>query len=116
MAFLIFRVSLACTIFLSVVLPNSLQATTAALLVVCALSSALVMEKSRNILKIFALYGVSLFVTFAYILVGVIRGATSEAVFQVITIYAISPLLWILVSIGITERRNHHSPFSLSRF
>ena len=64
------------------------------------------MQKSRNILIIFALYGASLFVTFTYVLVGVIRGATLEAVFQVITIYAISPLLWICVAIAIRSRIN----------
>jgi hypothetical protein len=103
-ALIIFRLSLACTIFLSVVLPNSMRITAATALVVCAFSSIFVMNKSRRLLEILFLYGLTLFVTFFYVLVGIIKGAPSVAAFQVITVYTISPILWISVAAGIDSR------------
>lgn len=113
MALLIFRTSLAITLFLSVVVPNSLQLVTAVALGVCALSGIFVAEKSQRLMKILALYGLTLFVTFFYILVGVTRGAPLVATLQVITIYAVSPLLWIFVAAGMHKKIQ---PFEIPRW
>ncbi len=104
MAFLIFRVSLVITLFLSVVIPNSLQMVTAASLVISASFAALVLKKSQRLVRIFGVYGLTLFVTVTYLLLGVVEGATADAVFQVLTIYVVSPFLWILIAAAIESR------------
>lgn len=85
------------TIAICVVIPHSLQVPTAALLLMSAASSLLVLRVERGITYVGVCFVASALVTVIYILVGMVRGATGTAVLQTIAIYIVAPLLWMTV-------------------
>ncbi|PZX40645.1 hypothetical protein LY56_02528 [Roseinatronobacter thiooxidans] len=81
---------------LTVVVPNTLKVLMATVLVVLFL---IYMIRGRVICNgsLLLYYFAGCFVTVFYLLVGVINGAPAEAIPQIILVYVISPLLWIVV-------------------
>lgn len=99
-------------LFLSVVIPNSLQLPTAAMLAVCFLFALYGFRMVPGLRTIFLFYACSVMVTLIYVAVGFLSDAPWIAAAQVVTIYIVSPLLWIFVSAGLilmlgTERLIH---------
>ena len=66
----VLRLLAFCLLFLSVVVPNSLQATTAAFLVLTAAVSYLVFRPLKRIPDLMKLYGFTVVVTLLYLLIG----------------------------------------------
>jgi hypothetical protein len=89
--------------FLSVVIPNSLQVPTAGMLLICFLLSLPQFKMTRGLRTVFGFYLCSVAVTVVYIAVGLTHGAPWSAVAQVLTIYIASPLLWIVVASALCE-------------
>lgn len=106
----IFNITAVALLFLTAVIPNSLQTATAVALI---FSAALSIKKSqviRNLSSIIKLYSLTVFITLIYLIIGVINGAPFTAVAQVLVIYIASPLLWIITADGILR---HFSKDSL---
>ena len=84
---------------LTVLLPNAFKLVTAALLGLAAAHYVLVKQTfmSGRLAKIWFIIA---FVTIFYVLVGAVNGAPNEALGQVVIVYIISPLLWIVALRG----------------
>jgi hypothetical protein len=95
---LIFKLLLFVLLFLSVVVPNSLQPATAAVLVAAFLLSMNFFNPLKRIPLLIKLFACSVIVTIVYILIGQIRLAPIEAAYQTLVIYVASPLLWLGVT------------------
>lgn len=93
-----------CLLFLTVVIPNSLQVATGVLLVVTAAFSFLLFRSFKRIPDLMKLYGLTVVVTLVYILVGQLNYAPLIAAQQVAIIYIISPLLWMVVAGAVLSR------------
>ncbi len=91
-------------LFLSVVIPNSLQLPTAAMLGVCFLFALYGFRMVPGLKTIFLFYACTVMVTLIYIAVGFLNDAPWIAAAQVVAIYIVSPLLWIFISAGLTVR------------
>lgn len=89
-------------LFLSVVIPNSLQLPTAAMLAVCFLFALYGFRMVPGLKTIFLFYACTVMVTLIYIAVGFLNDAPWIAAAQVVTIYIVSPMLWIFISAGLT--------------
>jgi hypothetical protein len=87
-------------LFLSVVIPNSLQLPTAGMLAVCFLCALYGFRMVPGLKTIFLFYACSVMVTLIYIAVGFLNDAPWIAAAQVITIYVVSPMLWVFISAG----------------
>ena len=85
-------------LFLSVVIPNSLQVPTAIALVVCFLSALPGFKISSGVRTVLLFYACSAIVTLIYIAVGLLHGAPLVSAVQVLIIYVASPFLWIVVA------------------
>ena len=79
----------------AVVFPNANQVLLASLLGFASLLSIITKHSFR--LKNFKYWLAPAFVTIAYCVVGIINGASYDAIIQALIIYGISPVLWILV-------------------
>lgn len=88
---------------LSVVIPNSAQNTTAVAMIVCFLLAVPITKINNNLLRLGFLYLCSVVVTFTYLLVGTINGAPQIAVQHIITIYILSPFLWMFIATGLVQ-------------
>jgi hypothetical protein len=93
-----------CLLFLSVVIPNSLQLTTGAFLVATAAAALLVFRLFKRIPDLMKLYGFTVLVTLIYILVGQLNYAPVIAAQQIATVYIVSPLLWMIVAGGVLSK------------
>lgn len=89
-------------LFLSVVIPNSLQLPTAGMLAVCFLFSLHGFRVVPGLKTIFLFYACTVMVTLIYIAVGYLNDAPWIAAAQVVAIYIVSPLLWIFISAHLT--------------
>ena len=83
--------------FLTMVMPNSFQVTTALMMIVCTLVSFFYISVSDISVKFLAFLMLNVVVTLIYLLVGVINSAPEEAVKQVVIIYIITPILWFII-------------------
>jgi hypothetical protein len=99
----IFLFSSAWLLFLSVVVPNSLQEMTAAGMLLSAGLGLTWIRLSGALLQLLCIYLCGAVVTVFYLLVGVINGAPMEAVKQILFVYAVSPLLWLIVVAALAE-------------
>lgn len=87
-----------CLLFLSVVIPNSLQVTTGGFLAATAGIAFLLFRPLKSIPDLMKLYGLTAVVTLLYILIGQLSYAPVVAAQQVFVIYIVTPLLWMIVS------------------
>lgn len=86
---------------LTVVVPNSLPLLSAGAMSVSALFALSALRLNAPMRRLFGLYFLTVVVTFAYIVVGQLNGATFEALIQVSLVYIVSPFLWIIIANGI---------------
>lgn len=90
---LIFYVTLA----VCVVFPHSFQIVTGALVIATAAAGFLATRSDRTISYVGICYLLSAVVTLPYLVVGMQNRAPPEAIPQVLIVYLISPLLWIVI-------------------
>ncbi|WP_020676311.1 hypothetical protein [Geopsychrobacter electrodiphilus] len=100
---IIFSILSFMLLFLTVVIPNSLQLFTAAIMFFCFILSIFIVTFNREMKNILHLYFFSVTVTIIFVIVGFIYGAPSIASQQVLIIYVLSPLFWIYISTGIIQ-------------
>jgi hypothetical protein len=87
--------------FLSMVIPNALHIQTAVFFVLTFVFSFLFVRIDRNLTRLLIVWLVNSIVTIIYIMVGLNNGkASSESFYQVIIVYIISPLMWIILCRG----------------
>ncbi len=98
-----FVAALLTLLVLCVVLPNSFQIASAIMLIACFLFALPVVRINRQLATLGFLYLAGVVVTLAYLLVGVLHGASTEAIKQVGIIYIASPLLWMFISAGAVQ-------------
>lgn len=98
-----FLVSSFCLLFLTVVIPNSLQSLTATCMFACSLFAFHFIKFNYQFNLILKLFFLNTFITVFYTLIGYNDGAPSEAVSQVFIIYVIPPFLWILISGAVAQ-------------
>ena len=98
-----FRLSAIALALCSVVIPNALQITNGALLVVTAGLGLFFVRLPRSAILPFLLYLASALVTVVYMLVGSQNGAPRIALEQTTIVYILSPLLWIVVCLGLVQ-------------
>lgn len=98
MIYSIFKLSLFCLLFLSVVVPNSLRAANAALLIFCFVLSLCLCRPLKSIPRLMTAYLATVVITVIFVLVGQINAAPREAAEQVLIIYIVSPLCWLWIS------------------
>lgn len=85
------------TFGICVVIPHSMQAPTAALLLLTGALSLLVMRGGEKLSYIGICYLLGTLVTCLYMAVGLAKGAPMEAIAQTVITYMISPLLWFII-------------------
>lgn len=88
-------------LFLTMVVPNSIKELSAAMLFITAGMGWFLTDFTPPFMRVVRMYGASVGVTFVYLLVGLMRGSSDQALFQTLFIYIISPGLWILITGGI---------------
>ncbi|MFC4764014.1 hypothetical protein [Dyella koreensis] len=88
-------------LFLTVVVPNSLPVPTAAMMGITTLMALPGLRLGRGFKKLLALLMCSSMVTVIYIAVGYLNDAPPVAAAQVLVIYILSPLLWMVISDGL---------------
>ena len=99
----IFIVATFLLLVLSVVIPNSLQNLTAAVMVICFFLSMSITKLNHQLALLGFLYLCSLIVTVFYLIVGHFNGAPDISVPQIIIIYILSPLLWICILTALVQ-------------
>lgn len=92
-----FRLLFMITFAICVVIPHSVQAVTAGLILITALTSVFVIRGSGKLTYIGVCYILGALVTCLYMGIGLARGAPAEAIFQTTATYIISPLAWIVI-------------------
>lgn len=88
-------------LFLSVVIPNSLPVPTAVMLGLTAVLALPGFRLGLGFKKLLALYVCTAMITVIYTAVGYLNDAPPEAAAQMLVIYIVSPLLWMLVAAGL---------------
>ncbi|WP_266157814.1 hypothetical protein [Dyella silvatica] len=91
-------------LFLSVVIPNSLQVPTAGMLAICFLLSLHGFKLVPGLKTVLLFYTGSAMVTLIYIAVGYLNDAPWIAAAQVTAIYIVSPLLWTFIAASLSQR------------
>lgn len=88
-----------CLAALTVILPNAFKEIAVLLLALTAMYYS-ILKRILPSVQLLQLWGAAAIVTLFYTLIGVINGAPTEAGNQVIIVYIISPLLWIIALRG----------------
>ncbi len=96
-----FRASFVVLMFLAMVIPNSIKPASAAMLALTALLAWPLVEFNAAFMRVVRMYLAGAAVTLVYLLVGLLHGASDEALFQVLFIYIVSPALWLLIAGGV---------------
>ncbi len=91
-------------LLLTVVVPNSLQLTSAVVLVLAFLLALPGLRIRPGFRALLALYACTVIVTLFYMAVGGLHDAPAEAMRQVTLIYIVSPLLWTIVADGLLRQ------------
>jgi len=91
-------------LLLTVVVPNSLQLTSAVVLVLTFLLALPGLRIRPGFRALLALYACTVIVTLFYMAVGGLHDAPAEAMRQVTLIYIVSPLLWTIVADGLLRQ------------
>jgi hypothetical protein len=95
--------ALICLVISCLIFPNSLKLFSAASIVFSALLALCTLRKD-NILKIMLQFWfANATITVIYILIGVVNSAPEEAIYQILLIYVLFPMLWIFVSKSILD-------------
>ena len=97
----LFLLSAIGLLLLAVVVPNSLPVPTAAMLGLTAVLALPGFRMGRGFKKLLALYVCTAMVTVIYTAIGYLNDAPPEAAAQMLVIYLLSPLLWMLVAAGL---------------
>lgn len=81
-----------------VVIPHSLQLPTAALFALAAMTGLLTLRAQNQVIGYVGIcYLLSLLVTLTYLIVGMAHGAPDIAIYQILAVYVVSPLLWLII-------------------
>lgn len=91
-------------LLLAVVVPNSLQVTTAAAMGLAFLLALPGLRIGPGFRTLLALYACTVIVTLVYMAVGGMHNAPLVAVAQVAAIYILSPLLWTIIADGLLRQ------------
>lgn len=84
-------------LFFSIVLPNSSKVFVLGLMLISFCISFMHIQIQGRLKLLFGLFFLSVLTTFFYIILGMLNGSPSEAVKQVIFVYVLSPLLWLVI-------------------
>lgn len=85
----------------AVVVPNSLPVTTAAVMGVAFLFALPGIRFTLGFKNLLALYACSAIVTVVYVVVGAMHGAPFIGLLQVMAVYVVTPLVWIVIADGL---------------
>src|SRR6187551_252197 len=85
-------------LLLAVVVPNSLQVTTAAAMGLAFMLALPGLRIGPGFRTLLALYACTVIVTVVYMVVGGMHDAPQDAEIQVAAIYILSPLLWTIIA------------------
>lgn len=97
----LFLLSAVGLLLLSVVVPNSLPVPNAAMLGLTALLALPGFRLGLGLKKLLALYVCTAMVTVVYTAIGYLNDAPPVAAAQMLVIYILSPLLWMIVAAGL---------------
>ena len=90
-------------LFLTIVIPNSLQILTVLAMAFCFTLSFPIVRLNRQLSHLRFIYLCGVFVTLSYIAVGHFSGAPLVAAGQVLAVYVVTPLLWIYIAAGMNQ-------------
>lgn len=90
-------------VFTVIVIPNSLQVVSLVCMVLCFIAAVPTIRVNKQFIHILLFFLLSASTTELYILIGLAHGAPMESVQQNFFIYIVSPLLWIIISLGIVQ-------------
>jgi len=96
-----FRWSFVILLFLTMVVPNSIKPVSVSFLALTAALGWPLTNFSPAFMRVVWMHGASSAVTLLYLVVGLVNGASNEALLQTLFIYIVSPALWILVAGGV---------------
>ncbi|MDO4681792.1 MAG: hypothetical protein Q4B17_03265 [Lautropia sp.] len=96
-----FRVAFAILLFLTMVIPNSIKLVSAGMLGLTALLAWPLVNFNPAFMRVVWMHVAASAVTLVYLVVGLLNGATDEALYQTLFIYIVSPALWILIAGGV---------------
>lgn len=91
-------------LLLAVVIPNSLPIPTGAAMGLAFLLALPGLRVSPGFRNLLALYVCTVIVTISYMIIGGMHGAPLVAQAQVLAIYILSPLLWMIIADGLRRR------------
>jgi len=91
-------------LLLAVVVPNSLQVTTAAAMGLAFMLALPGLRIGPGFRTLLALYACTVIVTVVYMVVGGMHDAPQDAEIQVAAIYILSPLLWTIIADGLLRQ------------
>lgn len=101
-----FTIAFVVTLFLTMVIPNSIKEVSVTMLALTALLAWPLTDFSPAFMRVVWMHVASSAVTLVYLVVGLTRGATDEALIQTLFIYIVSPAMWILVAGGVLATMN----------
>lgn len=96
-----FRWSFVILLFLTMVVPNSIKPVSVSFLALTAALGWPLTDFSPAFMRVVWMHAASSAVTLLYLVVGLVNGASNEALLQTLFIYIVSPALWILVAGGV---------------
>ena len=96
-----FRWSFVILLFLTMVVPNSIKPVSVSFLALTAALGWPLTNFSPAFMRVVWMHAASSAVTLLYLVVGLVNGASNEALLQTLFIYIVSPALWILVAGGV---------------
>ncbi|MDO4905416.1 MAG: hypothetical protein Q4A16_07700 [Lautropia sp.] len=96
-----FKVAFTILLFLTMVVPNSIKPVSAGMLGLTALLAFPLTRFTPEFMRVVWMHVAASAVTLVYLVVGLVNGATDEALFQTLFIYIVSPALWIVIAGGV---------------
>ena len=87
--------------FLTMVVPNSIKPVSVSFLALTALIGWRLTDFTPAFMRVVWMHVASSVVTLVFLLVGLLNGASNEALIQTLFIYIVSPAMWILVAGGV---------------
>ena len=96
-----FKWSFFVLMFLTMVVPNSIKPVSVSFLALTALIGWRLTDFTPAFMRVVWMHVASSVVTLVFLLVGLLNGASNEALIQTLFIYIVSPAMWILVAGGV---------------
>lgn len=96
-----FKWSFFVLLFLTMVVPNSIKPVSVSVLALSAILAWPLTNFSPAFMRVVWMHVASSGVTLIFLLVGLLNGASNEALIQTLFIYIVSPALWIVVTGGV---------------